>query len=84
MFRKEDKPQEEVMESCSLALSLAAWQCVGVLPSHAPSVQSRPFGFGHSLPLTLFDLLVLISIILYYIVLSCIPISYLVKLSFPP
>jgi len=30
------------------SVSLAAWQCVGVLPSHVPSVQSRPFSFGHS------------------------------------
>ncbi len=33
------------MESGSLALLLATWQCVGVLPSHAPSVQSTAFGF---------------------------------------
>jgi len=48
-------------------LSLAVWQCVAVLPSHAPLVRSRPFSFGYSL--ILFDLLASISIILYCVIL---------------
>jgi len=56
------------MESCSLALSLAAWQCVGVLPSHAPSVQSRPLGFKHSLSY----FILFINLNFDYIVLYCV------------
>ena len=57
---------------------------VGVLPSRAPP-SSRAFSFGNSLTLSLpialslslisFDLLSLLSIRLYYIMSSCIPIS---------
>jgi len=36
-------------KSQDFSLSLAAWQCVGVLPSCAPSIQSKALGFRHSL-----------------------------------
>jgi len=72
---KEDTSWKSWDLSHVIRLMLSLWQPdrgVDVLPSCAPS-SSRPFGFGNFL--ILFDLLHLLSIRLYYIVLSCILIS---------
>ena len=49
----------------SLARFLAAWQCVGVLPSHVPSLQSKAFVFRYSLILFDFNYIVLYCVILH-------------------
>ena len=77
MVREEDMSREEVTGSCSLAgaLSLAAWQRVWVC-FQAMHLQFKvDLLVLETLSLILFDLLASISIRLYYIVLSCIPIS---------
>ena len=84
MVREEDKPWEEVTGSRSLALSCSlsgsVWVC-----SPAACLQFKVgLLVSDTLSLILFDLLASVSIILYYILLSCISISYLVKLNFPP
>jgi len=75
MVREENKSQEEgshrILLSGWSSLACCLAEGVGVFPSHAPSVQSRPFGFGNSLSLILFVLLASISvkIVLYCVIL---------------
>jgi len=60
----------KLLTSHEIASSLAAWQCVGVLPSlFAFNVRVQPL-VSVTLSLILFDLLSSIPIILYYMVLS--------------
>ena len=76
---REERYVTEVTESGSFG-SLSGsqaewWVCFQSMHPHS----SRPSGFGRFLSIISFDLLPLISIRLYYILLSCIPILYLVK-----
>ena len=70
--------REEVTGSLSLSLPGSVWVC-----SPAMRLQFKVrLSVSDARSLILFDLLASIPIILYYMVLSCIFISYLVKLSF--
>ena len=76
---KEDtawKSRDQALSALSLSGSHAeGWVCFQAMRPHS----SRPFSFGNFLSLVLFDLLPSITIRWYYIVLSCIPISWPAK-----
>ena len=77
-FREEDKLQERKSQDFFLSLPGSVWVC-----SPAMHLQFKVrLSVSDARSLILFDLLASIPIILYYMVLSCIFISYLVKLSF--